>query len=627
MFKPLSNSTITSAKRGLAQGINPNDIFSGDISGVGLRLTLAGGTGAGITLKASIQEGAAITDSPYTDQGAWVTATAYVINDVVQSGGENFLCKAAHTSASLTEPSVGAAATSYWDYFGEPTGTALASGTVDASTISDHVDILPPYSNNNTTASALPYIWFDFGEVITLDKTKEYWIVLEEVGTVMTTGDIVGWFRTANDEYSYDPVIKGLNAKYYVTANDQWWNGTNQNSIEDIENFDLVTSLYRKDDWTSNQAAGHFGVDTGQESFIYLAENSLVYWFVGNVVHTVDGTHTGGKYGRANKEILTFPEYTNVKSVAESRANMYIGVQTSGSTDVTSDKYFTARRIGVFVWNKRSALLGGTDFYNASGAMEIKELFISSSGDVKAITVSNSGFAEIRQIVGNQLAVVHTFEKDGYPVNRRGVSQINGMNVWCGLNGIFYAYGSAVTGEPEQLYKIGDISAEANAGFSPSAIFVGHENSSEPRMAILQAWTDSDPSYIVQKWYPNGDGTIDTVAQTGNAGNVFSRVETFPQPTLLRFAHMYFVPIDGGTSTTTVATINVYYNKSTTVGATFTVQRKDLTKGFYHMPLNKKHAYAVQFEVEWSSTQTLGSYDLQPSDIVVDYDSSFTKIK
>jgi hypothetical protein len=613
----------------LAQPINTDDMVSRKLDRVGMVLVNVQGTGAGVTLKLSIQTDADRDTSPYSYQGAWVISTGYSLYDTVTQGAVTFVCIQAHTSSAGNQPEVGSGTEDYWQRFGAPSGTEVASATVDASTITENTVNLPPLSaSSKGNIATFKRTWFEFSSQVSLDTNTHYWLVLEEQGSNMTSANQIGWMTTQNDGQTYEAVGEGISAKLFsptafgTNPGDTWLN-PNTNDQGQEESRDFAIGLTRLDDWSLNLANGSFGVDTGQESFLFASTNALLYWFVGNRVHAFDGGITGGSVGRANKNLLQFPSYLQVVDVDETRSRMYIGLDDATST--SDDKFRNSREVGVFVWDKRSQVFGSTDFYPAMGAKSIKKVFKSSVGDVKIISVSNSGFGEIRGIDGNQYGVIHTFEKDGYPVSRNSVTQLDNMTIWTGKNGIKYAYGAIEVGEPEQLYKIGTEAGEYGDNPVQGAMFVGNENTSTLQSAVLTAWKDDAGNYV-QKWYPHGEGTINTVAQKALIGNVYTKVYEFASPMHVVWGHLNFLPIIGGDATE-VATVKVYYNKSTTVGATFVMTAKELAKGYKYMPLGEKNVYAIQFEIEWNTSQTLGSFDLQPSSITVDYKDYVTKKK
>lgn len=606
--------------RKLAQEFDGGDVVGRAISGVSLSMRRSAGTGVGITIKVSIQGPASASVSPYTSKGAWGSGVSYAVNDTVTASGSTFQCHTAHTSAAGNTPPAGASAEDYWNYFGAPDGTDLASGTFTLSSV-------PVYASYGSDRFNV-----EFTTPVTVLGTGNYWIVVEEVGSNMTAGDRLVWRGTVNDTGIYT----GYKSKLFVDAATDYWKAYNLNEPNTsfgLDTFDFRLIMNRDDNWTADTGTGTnsmalnaFGVQTGQDSFLYLADNSLVYWFVGNKVHSIDGTETGGPTGRLTEDLLTFSSYTSIPDATETRGRIYIAVQTSERTSGIQDPMFAAERIGVYIWDKRASVLGSNDFYPAPGAQEIKNVFVSSSGDVRAITVNNSGFCEIRGIIGNKYSVLHTMERGAFPSSRRGISVLNDMSVWFGTNGIFYAYGSIAPGEKEQLYKIGDMSAEvtANKTLTPGAIFVGNEKANAPQQAIIFGWVDTNPTYKVQKWYPNGDGTINSVPQLGNQGNVYSPVMQLGGLAQINYIRVYCRPTTS-TGANTIATIKTYYNQSSTAAHSKTVTQKMASDGFFYLPLGKKSVHAVQFEIEYSTSQTLGDDDFNPMFIEVDYEPTGKK--
>ena len=110
--------------------------FHYQVSGVRIKIRRSAGTGAGITLKLSIQGDQTIGGSSYTDEGAWATSTAYTLRDAVSNNGVWYVCHAAHTSSSTDEPGgVSLGWLNYWTIFAEPDGTDQVSATFSLADI------------------------------------------------------------------------------------------------------------------------------------------------------------------------------------------------------------------------------------------------------------------------------------------------------------------------------------------------------------------------------------------------------------------------------------------------------------------------------------------------------------
>lgn len=611
----------------MAQPFSTDILLSNKLDVVALKLVRYTGTGAGITMQISIQATADRNTAPYSYQGAWTNSTAYSVNDTVLHNGVTFVCIAAHTSTAATdEPEVGSGTEDKWQRFGAPDGTAIATATVDATTIPDDSVLLTGLdATGDSNVQAMPFTLFKFSSDVSLSANSIYWIVLEESGSNMTSGDEIGWFSTVNNNAIYEPdTANGKYAKRYGPnpagpgASNQWENH-NANDQGQAESSEFKIGRRRVDDWSMNFASGHFIQQPGQETFLHKGDNGLLYWVTNNAIHSLDGSLTGGQTGRVSKNLIRFADYTNVVDLAETRGRMYIGVQTSDETTSSDDRTYTSNRAGMFVWDRRTQVLGSQDFFPVPSAKEIKSVFTTSKGDVKCITVSSTGFSEIRGLNNGQYQTIQTFEKDGYPQSRRGVTRMDGLTTWLGANGILYGYGSVVPGSPERLYKLADMSAEANAGLTTGPIYLGHEEASEPRLGMFMAWTDSDPSYIVQKWFPNGDGTIGSDAQKANPGNVYSKVFSLPSFSTLRYMNLLFAP---GTNTgaTEIADLKCYYNMSTTPAWSKTLTQDDIVRGFLEKEINKPNINHVQFEIEWKTAPTLGVDTFRPMYIELDYD-------
>jgi hypothetical protein len=608
--------------RKLAQQFNSSDFFTGtssvtnptngtaQISGVDLALSLEGGTGAGITMKLSIQTAASASAGDFTSRGAWSNAvTDYAVNNTVTNGGFTWQCILAHSAAAIAneEPGVGSAWEDYWNRFGAPSGTEVASVTFALSTIS-----------NLSNFSRYIRTHLDFSSVVSLTANTEYWLVLEESGSNMSgSTDQLTWMSTLNDDGIYLRY-----AKAYQSTLGRW---ETLNINGDIltaqhDDFDFSFVLNRQDDWSATSATGQFDVQPNQDNFLYLADNGLTYWIVGNRIHTLDGSLTGGFVGKVTEDALVFPSYIEIADVAETRSRMYIGIQMADRLYAgnTESRTFGANRVGVYAWDRRTQIQGAADFYPCPGAKEIRSVFMSSTGDILCITLGNSGFTELRGISGNQFAVLHTFEKAGYPPSRRGVSQLDNLSVWFGKNGILYGYGS-VAGGRGQLYKLGTMAAQANAGLIPGPIFVGHEESSEPRSGIFLGWEDGDPSYVLQKWYPHGDGTIDTIAQKPNQGDIYTKVYNLPSLSTIKYLRLMMAP-GTATGTTTVANLKCYYNQSATAAWTKAITLDDIHKGWKNIEINKNNVNFVQFEIEYVTSITLGDSDFKPMYLELEYD-------
>lgn len=303
-----ATNPASSFGRIVAQSFDSDDLASLIVTGAQISVRRKGGTGSGITLRLSIQATEDPNSGIYTSQGAWATSTSYSVNDTVTNSGTTYACWSAHTSASNTEPGTGALWESVWVEFGAPDGTALASQTFSGTDI--------------TTVGVEDEEYQDFAVAfsssVTLTAGTKYWLVLDEVGTNMGASDDFAWKGTAAGTEGY---ADQWSVQYMSDATTPFWSpyfpDFAGNVYTDLE-FSLI--LNNSEVWSRELANGFFTTTTGEESFLFLSENALVYWFYGSNVHTIDGGLTGGLSGRVNENILQFPSYIQPIDAAETHS-------------------------------------------------------------------------------------------------------------------------------------------------------------------------------------------------------------------------------------------------------------------------------------------------------------------
>ena len=90
-----------------------------------------------------------------------------------------------------------------------------------------------------------------------------------------------------------------------------------------------------------------------------------------------------------------------------------------------------------------------------------------------------------------------------------------------------------------------------------------------------------------------------------NRGDVKTGVKLIPTLSTVRTINIIGRPtetFDG----TTIATVKIYFNMSATAFKTVTITNTDMAKGYIEVPINKQNVSAIQIEVEWSITETMG---------------------
>lgn len=606
-----ASTTISSSGRQLAQSFNSSLVGSNlTVTGAMVRVKRTGGTGAGITMRVSLRAREVKTNSPYNNRGAWVTATSYAVLDVVSVSSVDYICYSAHTSGASDQPGVGGSWTDKWQRFNAPTATDLAYGDFSLANVGD-----------GTGASSTWYgydeVYVTFNTPVTLTAATEYWLCLAESGSVMGASDTISWISTNNA----GTTLTSNYAQRYINTLNLWATYGDPATATQGRTLEFALLLNTSETWSSTIANGAFTTLPNQNTFLHLADNNLLYWFAGKSVHSVDGSIVGGNLGRVIQDALKFPDYMQPVGAAETRSRMFIAIQTSEANS-SALKAYNANKCGVFVWDRKTQVVGSSDFYLAPGAKQIKNIFTSATGDVLLITINNEGFTEIRAISGNQYGVVQTLERDAYPDTKK-ISQIGQMNIWTGHNGIVYAYGKAFPGAKAALHKIGN-PLTLGANFESGPVFVGDSNTTPRSVAILTYKNDTN-KYAV-RWYPNGEGTINSVVQTGNQGNVYSLVQILPSQCTIKSIDIRCLPTTLAT-TDVIGTVKYYFNQSSTAGITKTITLADASRGYVRHEINKHYINAVQVEIEWSTSATLGADTFYPYYAIIDYEPTNTMTK
>jgi hypothetical protein len=371
------------------------------------------------------------------------------------------------------------------------------------------------------------------GRVVKVDTTT-YAITLES-----------GKFSLATQHLDND--YSSIDSKNVVGF---WYNQTDNKGYAQTFNINITYD------------ANSFYEEEGQDSFIRRADNGLLYWFVDNRVHSIDGSVTGGSKGSFTNSILQFASYTQCVDAVDTNGRMYIAIHSHKNDSGQADsKTFSSNVAGVYVWDRQSTIARTRDFIPIQGVREIKRIFLSKMGEILLVAINNSRQCELRKLVSGKFIVQQTFEKDGYPEYRNSVFNIDNVVAWQGQNGLFYAWGSITEKEPQRLYKFGDLSSNSVGAFTPGVCIVGNENSSNPELAVLASWSDGS-THRLSKWFPNAING-GSVSASPNQGDVYTLVKFLPPMSTVNYISLYVNPISTNDSTE-MGTINVFLNQSDT---------------------------------------------------------------
>lgn len=404
-----------------------------------------------------------------------------------------------------------------------------------------------------------------------------------------------------------------------ATANAGFW----QNQTASFD-FDVVLNQYNNliGPITETAALNTFIEPNDSNVFLHSAQNGFMYIFTNNRVSKFEGDDITGAMGTFTPDVLVFPSYISAIDAVDQNSLVYIAIESS-SLDNPDYRTFPANTIGVYSWDYQSILESIRNYYPAPGARNIKRIFLNSEGELRLITIGENRFTEVRGLSGGKFQVLFTLGLSSYPANRDSLNYIDNMVTWIGADGFMYALGKVIPNGKEGIYKIGDTNGNAVGTYTPGIITIGNKESTQSRDGILISYKDSTSGNKLVKWYPHGVGTINSVAQTANAGNVYTLVLQLPTLAKINYVRFFHAPI-GTQSATTRGTIKTYLNQSTVLARTDTVTAKDIATGYMYIKLGQAlqaNVFALQFALSWPTTGAMStSTDWMPRFVEVDYE-------
>jgi hypothetical protein len=376
----------------------------------------------------------------------------------------------------------------------------------------------------------------------------------------------------------------------------------------------------------------------GRLSFVN-ADNGFLYILNGNNIHKVDGGITGGTNGTVTPRVLTFlgdptsggtATVTRLIEAVDTRGRLWIGLHVDAADSTPFTENFN-RRVGVYVWDRRSTVANMQDFISIEGVKEFKSMFMFQ-GQPACFTLSNDGYTQFRVWNGNEFKVVKTLGKEAYPPYKRHSMHVEGDLVyWLGNDGYVYCYGKIIDGLGNGLYIVGDMTAHvtSNQTFTGGGILIAANDvetvtsgTNTNGLAFYISFKDTAGNHL-KKFYVHGIQTIASNNQVAHIGNIYSMVNFLPDMTNLEYIDIRCAPTGSGSST--IATIKYYANQSTTPFATKTITQDQASRGYVRHELNKHYVNAFQMEIEHAIDITMGDNSFRPSTAILEYKETQTK--
>lgn len=377
--------------------------------------------------------------------------------------------------------------------------------------------------------------------------------------------------------------------------------------------------------WLSGTVAGAIKTGETNDVFMRTADNGYMYIFDGNAIHKLNGksaaqdpADSGGTNGTLTSNIVVFPTGFILTDAIDWRGNFYCAVQTGIQSGLTSSSFSTtsseSRICGVYVWNKQTAIGSSVDFIPMRGVKDIRKLYITQGGELRAIVISSQRLVQIRKYNGSSFEVMIELGTLAFPNYRDSVGQMGQFTVWFGYDGIIYAHGKIAPGEDDGLYILGDTTATVGASASNGAIIILDNNATAttPRDAILWSSKTNAGTMYNRYLYPHSTGTAPL------AGNVYAPVKMLPKLSTINYVNVFCSPT-ASSAATAIATVKIFTNMSTTAWKTHTVTMAQASRGYINIPIQKPFCNSIQIEVVWDTGNTIGTSDFLPMYAEIDF--------
>jgi hypothetical protein len=387
--------------------------------------------------------------------------------------------------------------------------------------------------------------------------------------------------------------------------------------------------------WLTETATGGVLEIVKSDAFAILrtADNGFMYLMADNIVHKIDGTITGGANGTVTRNVLLFPDYFRITDAIDYRSRLYIAThQYPVDVSDSTTSLFTGR-CGIFVWNRISTQLSSSDYIELPGVREIKKIFASPDGQLRLITISDSGLTELREFGYNDsggvvFPVKKTLGIGAYPQFPDGLATAGDKVVWLANDGKMYCNkGESVT-QIFQAKAPGVTTATLESNIASGAVFYGSSDETASngyrsnKQAVTLAYLNGATHTIV-RIYPFDLTTGSNGAQTPNQGDVYTGVQLIPIGSNVRTLRIYNAPITGS-GTDVIATVKLYFNQGTTAthpsGMTKSITKNEAKRGYVDFAINSQNVHAVQIEVEWATGTAIGADMYLPSTAILQYE-------
>lgn len=367
-----------------------------------------------------------------------------------------------------------------------------------------------------------------------------------------------------------------------------------------------------------------------------LADNGFLYVLNKDQVHKIDGTPSGGPTGTITFTVLQTQTNFIFYDGVDYRGNMIMAMnQLNATNDMrnSASANVTPVLCGVYVWDRLSTISRMKDFIPLYGMKEIRRIFVSHRGDVLVIAVGSNNTTNLFQYTGTGFKFLKSLGVSAYPLQWGSLTVGTSCTYWLGFDGVLYGWGSPDLSQPDSLFQLIDLNTTVTtnhpastglyrtgalllttASYTVSANYAPElEN-----LYLSYAYNVLSPLFETVKYIINGVDIQDGVTPVANVGSVYSLVKRLPVFSTLNYVRVYNLPTPS-TGASTIATVRVYRNMSSTELLNSPVLQKEAALGYKYIAVDVPDTYAVQLRIDFGTSAQLGMDDFSPLYAEIDY--------
>lgn len=376
-------------------------------------------------------------------------------------------------------------------------------------------------------------------------------------------------------------------------------------------------SMYFDSDWLSTACSGGSTLGATNDIQMIVADNGFMYILDGSTLHKIDGTTNGGANGTATMNVLTFPALFQLIDAIDLRGNLWFALMksTNDFSSLTLSTNIGEQYGGIYIWDRQSTIVNMTDFIRIEGITAIRAIFTFREVP-GCITISSTGYTQLRLYNGNNFEIIKEMERDGYPIYRDSVNVNNDMISWIGRNGYHYRYGKIVPELEDALYIIGDASQDFTSFDYAGAMILSSTTSTGEAYSY---GVRGDSTFSIKKWHPHY-----TTNQKPLVGSVYSKVFALPKLSKVKSVTLYYPP-SASSGSTKALDLDIYFNQSTTSWGTTTLSRTDGVRSYKFIPVNKTGVNYIQFKSSWNTALDISSAII-PAYVEIEVETTGKKI-